>query len=90
MRPMTHQASSDPAAATTPADLHADPHASDAMTGPHGSMDDHGADHGHDDHAHAGQAIQQVNLPAWGAGVLGVLLGVAVVIALAIASGSIR
>ena len=29
-----------------------DPHAGEAAVGPHGAPDDHGADHGHDDHAH--------------------------------------
>jgi hypothetical protein len=67
-----------------------DPHASDATTGPHGSIDDHGGDHGHDDHGHAGESLGPIDLPAWGAGVLGVVLGAAVVVALAIASGSLH
>jgi hypothetical protein len=67
-----------------------DPHASDATTGPHGSIDDHGGDHGHDDHAHAGESLGPIDLPAWGARVLGVVLGAAVVVALAIASGSLH
>jgi hypothetical protein len=70
-------------------EAHADPHASDAMTGPHGSAADHGADHGHDDHAHASEALGPVDLPAWGAGVLGVVLGLAVVVGIAIAAGAI-
>ena len=65
-----------------------DPHADDAQTGPHGSSADHGADHGHDDHAHAAESLGPIDVPAWGAGVLGVLLGLAVVIAIAIASGA--
>jgi nucleoside diphosphate kinase len=66
------------------ADPHADPHAGDATTGPHGSMDDHGADHGHDDHAHADEdVVAKFDVPAWGAGALGVVLGVVVVLALA-------
>jgi len=74
------------------ADAHApaDPHASDATTGPHGSMDDHGADHGHDDHAHGSDELGRIDLPAWGAGALGVALGVAVVVAIAFASGALR
>jgi hypothetical protein len=76
--------------ADAPADAHADPHAGEATTGPHGSMDDHGADHGHDDHGHADEAIDKIDVPAWGAGLLGVILGVVVVLALAIASGAIR
>jgi hypothetical protein len=74
---------------TAPADPQADPHATDAMTGPHGSTVDHGADHGHDDHAHAADALGPIDLPAWGAGLLGVLLGVGVVVAIAIASGAL-
>jgi hypothetical protein len=68
---------------------HQDPHASDAMTGPHGSMADHGEDHGHDDHAHAAEDEVRIDLPAWAAGILGVLLGVAVVVVIAIASGAL-
>ena len=75
---------------TSHADASADPHASDAMTGPHGSTDDHGADHGHDDHAHAADDLGPIDLPAWGAGVLGVVLGLAVVVAIALASGAFR
>lgn len=73
-----------------PAAAPADPHASDAMTGPHGSTDDHGGDHGHDDHAHGVEELGRIDLPAWGAGVLGVVLGLVVVGAIAIASGALR
>lgn len=73
---------------TTSAD-HADPHASDAMAGAHGSTADHGADHGHDDHGHAAEGLGPIDLPAWGAGLLGVVLGIAVVVAIAIAAGAI-
>ena len=66
-----------------------DPHAGDAMTGPHGSAADHGADHGHDDHAHPATALGALDTAAWAAGVLGVALGLAVVLGLAIASGAI-
>jgi hypothetical protein len=66
----------------------AKPHADDGMTGPHGSMDDHGADHGHDDHAHAtGSALGPVDVRAWGYGLLGIVLGLAVAIAIALGSG---
>jgi hypothetical protein len=66
-----------------------DPHASDAMAGPHGSAEDHGADHGHDDHAHAADAVGPVDTTAWAAGALGVVLGLGVVVAIAIASGAL-
>ena len=76
---------------TDPAETRSDPHASDAMAGPHGSMDDHGEDHGHDDHGHAGaMAAGPLDARAWGAGVLGILLGLVVAIALALSSGFLK
>jgi hypothetical protein len=58
------------------------------MTGPHGSMDDHGGDHGHDDHAHgAAAALGPMDMVAWGYGVLGIVLGLAVAVAIALGSG---
>jgi hypothetical protein len=69
---------------------HQDAHASDATTGPHGSMADHGEDHGDDDHAHAEEPEVRFDIPAWGAAILGVLFGLAVVIVIAIASGALR
>jgi len=68
------------------------PHDSDAMAGPHGSMADHGESHGHDDHAHAGAstALGPLDVTAWVAGLSGILLGLAVAIAVGIASGSIH
>ncbi len=71
---------------TTP---HPDPHAGDATTGPHGSSADHGSDHGHDDHAHDAEALGPIDTATWGAGVLGIILGIAVVVAIALASGAI-
>jgi hypothetical protein len=44
----------------------------------HHSTDDHGDDHGHDDHAHAEDALGPLDPMAWGAGVLGVLIGVVI------------
>jgi hypothetical protein len=58
-----------------------DPHAGESMVGPHGAPDDHGEDHGHDDHAHGGEALGPLNLAAWGAAVLGVVLGLVVMFA---------
>ena len=57
-----------------------DAHASDSpMAGePHG-LGDHGEDHGHDDHAHAEEALGPIDWPAYGAGVLGLILGVVIV-----------
>ena len=64
--------------------------ASDATTGSHGSQDDHGAADGHDDHAHTAMAPGPLDVGAWGAGLLGILLGLIVAIALAISSGYLR
>ncbi len=64
-----------------------DQHASDApMAGsPHG-LEDHGETHGHDDHGHAEEPLGPVDWPAWGAGVLGVALGLVVVWAFILAN----
>lgn len=70
---------------------HADPpHAHDGMTGPHGAMADHGADHGHDDHAHGAASLGPVDVRAWGYGLLGIVLGLAVAVAIALGSGFLR
>ena len=42
---------------------HADPHAGESMVGPHGATDDHGADHGHDDHGHGGESLGPLDCP---------------------------
>ena len=64
-----------------------DPHATDAMVGPHGAGD-HGGDHGHDDHAHGGEdALGPLDPMAWGAGALGILGGLVVAACLAVAAG---
>lgn len=61
---------------------HPNPHAGESMVGPHGSTDDHGGDHGHDDHAHGGEALGPIDRMAWGMAALGILLGMVVVVAL--------
>lgn len=71
------------------ADQHASakpmPHAADGTVGEHGSMDDHGGDHGHDDHnmgeGHAMTALGPIDVTAWGAAILGIVLGIAVALA---------
>jgi hypothetical protein len=50
---------------------------------------DHGDEHGHDDHAHAEEALGPIDRMAWGAGALGVLLGLAVAFAFAFATSPI-
>lgn len=62
-----------------------DPHASD-LPGhgdavAHHATDDHGDDHGHDDHGHGSEPLGPIDVAAWGAGLLGVGLGLVVTIA---------
>lgn len=64
-----------------------DPHAGESMVGPHGAADDHGDDHGHDDHAHDGEALGPLDRGAWAAAALGIVLGLAVMIAFIQAAG---
>ena len=69
---------------SAPTEIHRPAHAADGMVGPHGSMADHGDEHGHDDHAHGGETLGPLNRGMWGAAALGILLGVVVAVALAI------
>jgi hypothetical protein len=48
------------------------------VAGPHGAPDDHGGDHGHDDHGHAATALGPIDWRMWMVGVAGVLVGVIV------------
>ncbi len=71
-----------------------DPHASDALDHPgsaglHHSTDDHGDDHGHDDHAHPEEPLGPIDVAAWGAGALGVLVGVFMAACFALATGAL-
>ena len=43
----------------------------------HHTTDDHGEDHGHDDHAHEEEPLGPIDVRAWGAGILGMVLGLA-------------
>jgi hypothetical protein len=65
-----------------------DSHAADGMVGSHGSADDHGDTHGHDDHGHGSEALGPVDWRAWGAGVLGMVLGLGVALSFLLAGGS--
>jgi hypothetical protein len=51
-------------------------------------VDDHGGDHGHDDHAHGGDALGPIDVRAWGAGALGIALGLVTIAVLATATGN--
>ena len=62
-------------------------HAGSMTTGDHHDVADHGDDSEHDDHAHTdGDPLGPIDVLAWGAGALGVLLGVAVAVCFAIAT----
>ncbi len=63
-------------------------HAADGTIGPHG-IDDHGDGHDHDDHGHAAETLGPLDVTAWGAGVLGVVLGLVVAACMALATGLI-
>ena len=72
-----------------------DPHATDApghaglADGDHHSPTDHGDDHGHDDHGHAESGLGPIDLAAWGAGVLGVAIALAIAACFALATSSL-
>jgi len=53
----------------------------------HHRTDDHGGDHGHDDHAHGEESLGPIDVAAWGAGGLGIALGVVVAFCFAMATG---
>jgi hypothetical protein len=72
-----------------PKDARQNAHASDATAGPHQSMADHGADHGHDDHGHADEAVGPINVQAWAAGIGGLAIGLAIVVVMARAAGAL-
>jgi hypothetical protein len=56
--------------------------------------EDHAAAHGHDDdhgvgHEHGGEALGPIDMAAWGAGVVGLLIGGVVALAMALSTGYI-
>ena len=54
----------------------------------HHETTDHGDDHGHDDHAHAEEALGPIDVAAWGAGVLGILAGILIAACFMLATAS--
>jgi hypothetical protein len=55
----------------------------------HHTLDDHGDDHGHDDHAHeAEESLGPIDGAAWGAGLLGVVIGLAVAFCFVLATAA--
>ena len=68
---------------------HATPdHPGDVEDEPHGTGD-HGDDHGHDDHGHESEALGSIDTQAWGAFVLGIVLGLAVAVSIALSVGGV-
>lgn len=47
-------------------------------TGLHHDVTDHGDDGGHDDHAHPEEPLGPIDWVAWGAGALGIVIGIAI------------
>jgi hypothetical protein len=68
-----------------------DPHAADApgheAAVAHHATEDHGEDSGHDDHGHVEEPLGPIDVWAWGAGALGILLGLATVACFVLATG---
>jgi hypothetical protein len=60
-------------------------HPDDIAGEPHGSGD-HGEMDGHDDHAHAEEALGPVDVQAWGALLIGIAAGLAVVLCLVLST----
>ena len=54
----------------------------------HHALDDHGDDHGHDDHAHGEEALGPIDTAAWGAGILGVVIGFAIAFCFVLATSA--
>ena len=57
------------------------------MTTPAHDTDDHDDDHEHDDHGHDDEPLGPIDTVAWGAGVLGMVLGLAVALSFVLATG---
>jgi len=70
---------------TTPHDLDAPGHA-DAVA--HHATDDHGGDHGQDDHAHAEEPLGPIDIAAWAAGALGVAIGIVIAACFVVATAA--
>lgn len=51
--------------------------------------DDHGGDHGHDDRAQGEEPLGPIDTAAWGAGALGVILGLAITVCFVLATAGI-
>jgi hypothetical protein len=63
-----------------------DPHDMSVVAGPHGSTDDHGGDHGHDDHGHAPSTLGPIDWRMWIVGAAGLIVGLIVTAGFVVAS----
>jgi hypothetical protein len=52
----------------------------------HHEPTDHGDAHGHDDHAHGDGSLGPIDVPAWGAGILGIAISVVIAACFVIAT----
>ena len=57
------------------------------VAGPHGSTDDHGGDHGHDDHGHAAMALGPIDWRMWTVGAVGTLVALVMTVGFVVATG---
>ena len=56
----------------------------------HHQTDDHGEDHGHDDHAHGGaDELGPIDVFAWGAGLAGIAIAVVIAACFALATSGL-
>jgi ABC-type Zn2+ transport system substrate-binding protein/surface adhesin len=55
----------------------------------HHLTDDHGEDHGHDDHAHGEESLGPIDVVAWLAGLLGVAIALLIVFGFVLATSYI-
>ncbi len=74
--------------------MSADSHASDepghdGSVGLHHDTADHGDDGEHDDHAHGEVPLGPIDVRAWGAGLLGIVIGAIIVACFAITTGAL-
>jgi hypothetical protein len=72
------------------ADRHADDAPGHEGAVAHHLPDDHGGDHGHDDHAHGdGEGLGPIDTAAWSAGIAGVAIGLAIAVCFALATNAL-
>ncbi len=55
----------------------------------HHQTDDHGEDHGHDDHAHGLEELGPIDVASWGAGIAGVAIAIVIAVCFALATSGL-